>query len=68
MGALAALILIVLAISGIFLNHTIDFDLDERYLNWPWLMEHYGVSNVKADHVYLLEDNVISQINEQVFI
>ena len=68
MGALAALILIVLAISGIFLNHTIDFDLDERYLNWPWLMEHYGVSNVKADHVYLLEDNVISQIKEQVFI
>jgi|TARA_B110000908_G_C10111595_1_gene383330 hypothetical protein len=67
-GALAALFLLILAITGIILNHTLDFKLDERHLNWPWILEHYGVSDVKADHVYWLDGNVLSQIDDQLFV
>ncbi|MDG1688511.1 MAG: PepSY domain-containing protein [Gammaproteobacteria bacterium] len=68
MGALAALFLLMLAVTGILLNHTLDLKLAERHLDWPWLLEHYGVSEVEADRVYLLEDNVISQFDEQIFV
>ena len=44
MGALAALFLLMLAVTGILLNHTLDLKLAERHLDWPWLLEHYGVS------------------------
>ena len=67
-GGLAALFVLVLAITGVMLNHTLDFKLEQRHLNWPWLLEHYGVANVEADRVYWLDDNVISQIDDQVFV
>jgi len=67
-GALAALFVLILAITGVMLNHTLDLKLEQRHLNWPWLLAHYGVANVTADRVYLLDDNVISQIDEQVFV
>ena len=67
-GALAALFLLILAITGMILNHTLDFKLDERYLNWPWLIEHYGISDVKADNVYLIDGNVIFQVDDQLFL
>ena len=67
-GALAALFLLMLAITGILLNHTLDLKLEQRHLDWPWLLEHYGVAEVEADRVYLLEDNVISQFDDQIFV
>jgi len=67
-GALVALFLLMLAVTGILLNHTLDLKLEERHLDWPWLLEHYGVAEVEADRVYLLEDNVVSQFAEQVFV
>ncbi len=67
-GALAALFVLILAITGVMLNHTLDLKLEQRHLNWPWLLAHYGVADVTADRVYLLDDNVISQIDEQVFV
>ena len=38
MGALAALFLLMLAVTGILLNHTLDLKLAERHLDWPWLL------------------------------
>jgi len=65
---LAALFLLMLAVTGMLLNHTLDLSLEERHLDWPWLLDHYGVAEVEADRVYLLEDNVISQFDQQVFV
>lgn len=68
MGALVALFIVVLAVTGILLNHTTELKLDQRYLTWNWLLEHYGVANVEADAVFLLDQSVISQFDSQVFI
>jgi len=68
LGAFAALFAIMLSVTGILLNHTEAFGLDKRYLDWPWLLEHYGVAEVEADRIYLLEDKVISQFDEQIFV
>jgi len=68
MGAAIALFVLLLSITGILLNHSSDLKLDKRYLTWPWLLEHYGVSEVQADAVYLLEQSVISQFGTEIFV
>ncbi len=67
MGAAIALFVLLLSITGILLNHSSDLKLDKYYLTWPWLLDHYGVSNVEADAVYLLDQTVISQIGTEIF-
>ena len=53
-GALAALFLLMLAITGILLNHNLDLKLEQRHLDWPWLLEHYGVAEAIAKAVVSL--------------
>jgi len=67
-GAIIAIFVLLLAVTGIMLNHTSDFELDQRYLTWHWLLEHYGVAHVEPDVVYLLDQHAISQFGTQVFI
>lgn len=68
MGVTVALFVLMLAITGVMLNHTIELKLDQRYLTWNWLLEHYGIDSVQADAVYLLDQKVVSQFDDQIFI
>ena len=68
MGAAIALFVLLLSITGILLNHSSDLKLDKSHLTWPWLLSHYGVSNVQADAVYTLDQAVISQIGTEIFV
>lgn len=68
MGAAIALFVLLLSITGMLLNHSNDLKLDKQYLTWPWLLNHYGVSNVQADAVYLLDQSVISQFDNEIFV
>jgi len=34
---------LLLSISGIALNHSIDLELDRRYVSWSWLLDAYGL-------------------------
>ena len=67
-GATIALFMLLLSITGLLLNHSIDLKLDKHYLTWPWLLNHYGVSSVQADAVYLLDHSVIAQFGTEVFV
>ncbi len=68
MGAVVALFVLMLAITGVLLNHTSDLELDDSYLTWGWLLDHYGINTVEPDAVYLLDTHVISQFDQQVFV
>ncbi len=68
MGVAVALFVLMLAITGVMLNHSSDFELDEQSLTWEWLLTHYGINNVSPDAVYLLDTHVISQFEQQVFV
>ncbi len=67
-GAAISLFVLLLSITGLLLNHSIDLKLDKHYLTWPWLLNHYGVSSVQADAVYLLDHSVITQFGTEVFV
>ncbi|PCJ30533.1 MAG: peptidase [Gammaproteobacteria bacterium] len=68
MGAFIAIFVLMLASTGIALNHSDDLDLDKRYLSWNWLLQHYGVTQLKADVAYSLSSHTVSQFGSQVFL
>jgi hypothetical protein len=35
--------IVFLSISGITLNHSVDLELDRRYVSWSWLLDAYGI-------------------------
>jgi len=43
LGAIAALFVIVLSVTGITLNHSSAWQLDRRYVSWSWLLDAYGI-------------------------
>jgi len=67
-GIVVFIFVIILSITGILLNHTSDFELDQRFISHPWLLEHYQLDTVKADAVFLLDQQVISQFGDQLFV
>lgn len=42
-GAVAAIFLILLAVTGIALNHSEGWKLDRHYVSWTWLLDAYGI-------------------------
>ncbi|MDT8309912.1 MAG: PepSY-associated TM helix domain-containing protein [Methylophaga sp.] len=68
MGAAVAVFLLVFALTGIILNHSAQFKLDQHYVNADWLMVHYGIGKAKADISFLVDNKTISQFDTQLFI
>lgn len=67
-GIVVFLFVIILSVTGVLLNHTSDLKLAQRFVSSPWLLEHYGLDTVQADAVFLLDQRVISQFGEQLFV
>ena len=42
LGIFAAVFVVVLAASGIVLNHSSGLGLDRSFVDWPWLSKAYG--------------------------
>lgn len=68
MAAAIALFVMLYAMIGLLLNHVIDLKLDKYYLTSPWLLKHYGVSEVHPDAVYLLDPFAVSQFGPEIFV
>jgi hypothetical protein len=67
-GIVVFIFVIILSVTGLLLNHTSDFKLDQRFISHPWLLKHYQLDTVQADAVFLLDQHVISQFGEQLFV
>jgi len=68
MGAMVAVFVLILATTGLLLNHTTDWQLDQRYITWDWVLKQYGLTSVQPDVSYQLGRSTVSQFDEQVFI
>lgn len=68
-GVIIAPFLILIATTGILLNHSNDFDLDQRHINWSWVLQHYGMGEVKAKAVFTIDStHSVSQFDNQIFL
>ena len=66
-GLMALILVIILAITGIMLNHTEKFRLDETYVSNSWLLSWYGIKAENEPTSYRVKDHVISAWQEQLF-
>lgn len=54
-GVLAALFFLLLALTGLALNHTAAFQLDQKRVDAGWLMRWYGMKSATPAQGYLFE-------------
>jgi hypothetical protein len=63
-----SLLLIHLSITGIFLNHTDDLDLNKTYISSEWILNLYGLNVPKPSKIFTLQQDNISQFDAEVFL
>ena len=66
-GIAVCIFLIHLSITGIFLNHTEDLGLDEKYTASPMILALYNISIPSQKESFLVDDIFISRFGDQVF-
>ena len=67
LGVYIALFVILLAVSGIVLNHSEELKLNTTYVKMDWLMDLYQI-NPKSEPVgYRSSNNWITQVDEHIY-
>jgi len=70
-GLLALVLVIILAVTGIMLNHTENFKLDDTFVNNSWLLNWYGIEPEDTPVSFKVEkeaqEHIISSWNQQLF-
>lgn len=66
LGLLAALFILVLATTGILLNHTHDLGLDQRHIQAAWLLDAYGI-RAPQPRSYAAGTHWISAVGQRVY-
>ena len=59
--------LVHLALTGIFLNHSIGLRLDKTFVTWPWLLNQYNLSVPEPENIFTIGKNNFSTIDGEVF-
>lgn len=65
-GLLCAVLVLVLSITGIALEHTDDWQLDQRYIASNWLLQHYGIQADPITH-YSAGEHSFSHSGNQLY-
>jgi hypothetical protein len=66
-GIAVCVFLIHLSITGIFLNHTEDLGLDEKYTASPMILALYNISMPSQNESFLVDNIFISRFGDQIF-
>ena len=67
-GIAVCVFLIHLSITGIFLNHTEELGLDEKYTASPLILGLYNISVPNKEESFLVDNYFISRFGNQVFL
>ena len=66
-GLIAAVLVVILAVTGILLNHTEQLQLDENYVDSPLLLSWYGIEPQGEISSYITGSHTISVLDGHVF-
>lgn len=67
-GLAAALFVLILAITGLLLNHTTELRLDQRHIGSNVILNWYGMDVPDTLRHFRAGDTAVSQLGEQLFI
>jgi len=68
LGLGAALFVLILAVTGVALNHTAEFGLDQRYLKADWLMAWYGIEAPAEAISFAAGSSVVTRLGDRVYL
>ena len=66
-GITAAVFLLILAVSGLFLNHTVDLEMDRNYIRNTWLLDWYEIEAPQRIINYATPQHNISLVEDQLY-
>ncbi len=67
MGLCSALFVVMLAITGMMLNHTEALKLDSRHVESATLLDWYGIKPASAPHSYAVNNHWLSELDRQLY-
>lgn len=67
LGVVLALVLALVAVTGVLLNHTDRFALSKRYVSSDWLLDWYGVRVPNEPVSFKVGDRFVSQIGTRLY-
>ncbi|MBV1932275.1 MAG: PepSY domain-containing protein [Porticoccaceae bacterium] len=68
LGLSAATFVLILAISGFFLNHANDWYLDQQTISSSALLDWYGIKQSESLMSYPLDDKFVTRVGDEVFL
>ncbi len=68
MGVGAALFVLIIAVTGIALNHTEDFKFDSRYVKSAWVLDWYGIAAPERLLSFSANDQFITLMGEHLYL
>jgi PepSY-associated TM region len=68
MGVTAALFALIIAVTGLLLNHTEDFQFDSRYVKSAWVLDWYGIKAPKELLSFTANSRYITLMGEHLYL
>ncbi len=68
LGLVAALFVILLAVTGLMLNHTDALRLDSRHVHSDWLLDHYGIHAPATVPAHAAGEHWVSQWARRLYL
>lgn len=67
LGLVCALFVVVLAVTGLMLNHTEELELDSRFAHSPLLLDWYGIKSSDEVKSFNVSTALISQVDDGLY-
>ena len=68
MGISAALFTLVIAVTGVLLNHTEDFQFDSKHVRSDWVLDWYGIRAPQELRSFPVSDRYITLMGEHLYL
>lgn len=68
MGVSAAVFMLIVAVTGLLLNHTEDFQLDSKYIQSDWVLDRYGIRAPDTMQTFLAGDRYVTLMGEHLYL
>ncbi len=68
MGISVAIIVLIVAVSGVLLNHTEQFQFDSEHVRTNWILDWYGIEAPDTMQTFLAGDRYITLMGEHLYL
>jgi hypothetical protein len=68
MGVSAAVFVLIIAVTGLLLNHTEDFQFDSEHIRSDWVLDWYGIKAPDTMQTFLAGDRYVTLMGEHLYL